>query len=408
MKKMQQGGVYDVNAPTIPVGDIPVYNSPQLPDLLQLNGPEMLRLAQHVQSKAIQERNNELAEMRYQDALVESTLKLQDKLFGPVHTEKQKQTLEEIRAEYNIPENFDSSILDNPFLLKDMRRNLQMASLDRRFQQLAVDVARGEEYRKTAETKLIGDDFVEWNDSAWKKYLSGEATLDDVSPAKFRPKTKTSPEEFQAITNRILDKSMGVDFNNPESVANMEAIALQGYLEKNPEEAIARGLVVQNPDGTVTLSEATRKSLHQGIKFAQSDFQARQDASIDKYSTQRAIADAYADGNRAAKTESGKTLEDIESLIHTMELTEKIDLPRGNADVELLIRAYYSAGTAEERANILDAIKEYANGSSPVGKKQVNLYTSEADFSNRGLAPKVGLPSPPQPSLKELMKQNGL
>lgn len=407
-KKMQTGGVSQVIPRPQAVEDIPVFNAPTY-DLMSLPPRDILAIANKMQVNKATKEASDLAEQRYQDSLEKAYMDYKTKLFGPVHSSAQKQKLESLQQRHGISGEGVQGLLQNQVLLKDEIRKLQSALSDQDYINTAGEVFRGNKFRDYAMEKFSKDEFVEWEENAWEPYVRGEADLETANPTRFKSAKALRQVNFRTAESTLMNDFDTVNLEDQGEVSDMAQRLAMSYYETNPEAAVAQNLLQVNDDGTYQLTKPALDNFMTAVRVRQRDKQREAALSIDKYQTQRAIADAYADGNRVGRSGSGssKTPEDIEKTYKLLETVHGLTIPRDRPDLKILVEGYASAGAQAERDEILSKIKELAGSAVP--KIPVSLNTSEADLIRNGFVPPVQGPlAPPRPTLRDLMKQNGL
>jgi hypothetical protein len=318
MKKLQQGGVYDVNVGTQGT-DIPALGLPESPTILPFTGREIVTLARYTKAQKEQEERDSLAEQRYQDSLVSTFMDLNDSLVGELHTQKQRDTVAALKKEYGIPDKFSADILNNPFQLKDMKQKLGLLKGDYRLNKIFHEVAEAKGNRELAERTLFGEDFVKWSEDAWGEYLNGGDAF-KTSPGFYKPEKKSKTVNFNSAIQGALPNLVGVDLDDPTSLRDMENVLVSriGYVDT--EAAIAEGFLEER-DGHLRLSPAKLNEAISDVRLRQQTALAKREAGVEDYKEKRDYSDAIADENRidkesgkgksAPKTKSGKTLEDL-------------------------------------------------------------------------------------------------
>lgn len=307
-RKLQDGGLYSGAMPRInprPQGveDIPVFNAPTY-DLMTLPQRDILALADRMQLKKATKEASDLAEQKYQDTLAAAYMDYKTKLLGPVHTTAQKQRLESLMQRKGVSLEGIQGLMQNQVLLKGEIRKLQDVLSDTDYINTAGEVFRGNKFREYAAEKLSKDEFVEWEETAWEPYTRGEADLEEANPVRFKSAKALKNVNFRTAESTLMGSFDTTDLNNPEEVRDMAERLAMSYYETNPEAAVAQGLLKVNDDGTYQLTPTALQKFITAVKVEQRDKVREAGLKVDYYQTQRAIADAYADGNRVGRSGS--------------------------------------------------------------------------------------------------------
>lgn len=280
-RKFQQGGVSQVIPRPVGVGDIPVFQAPTF-DLQPIPVHEMLAIASKMQLHQARKEASDLAEQKYQDSLENAYMDFNSKFFGPVHTERQKQTVESLGQKYSIPEDGMSGLMGNQVALKDGLNNFRKAFTSPEYISIAGEVDRGNKFRDYAEKNFDKETFVEWEQNAWQPYVSGQAALEDANPTRFKP-SKVVNANFRTAASALMADFDTVDLNNEGEVRQMAQALAKSYYETNPSAAVERNLIQVGQDGSYTLTPQALESFMSAVAVKQRDKQREAGLSMDKW-----------------------------------------------------------------------------------------------------------------------------
>jgi hypothetical protein len=304
-KRFQSGGVFDVNPRPQDVGEIPVFNAPTF-DIMSLPAEDVAALASKMQMAKAQKEASDLAEQRYQDSLENVYMDYSTKFFGNTHSATQKAKLEALKTKYEIPDQGTVGLLENQVMLKDTNRKFRQAMSDPDFISVVGEVDRGNKFRDYAEKYFDKETFVEWEQSAWQPYVTGQANLEDANPTRFK---SAKAVNFASTMNTLVTGKAfdAYDFSNPVDASDAEAQLAAQYQRQNEDAAVKQGLITVN-GGVAELTQPQKDDLRRRITARQEALQQAYDRDLEKYEAKKVISERFEEpprtNNNSSNTEN--------------------------------------------------------------------------------------------------------